>query len=189
MPRVFLSHSTEDREFVEQEIIRLLEGCGVETWYSNDSIQPMDQWERSILQGLKSCDVFLMVMSPRSAQSPWVKREVDWVFFKGGKRIIPVLMEECDPDDFHFGTWTWWKKSPTFPSSEEQDLDKCEGHYRSNHPHCRVDQEPDQGGGTDCHGRDAAFAHGTPRLFPSHPRSGCWSGRSPSGPGEGVETD
>ncbi len=103
MPRVFISHSTQDRAFVEQEIVALLERCGVETWYSKDSIQPTDQWERSILQGLKSCDVFLLVMSPRSAQSPWVKREVDWVFIKGGRRIIPVLMEECDPDDFHFG--------------------------------------------------------------------------------------
>jgi len=72
MPRVFISHSTQDRDFVEQEIIGLLEGCGVETWYSKDSIAATEQWERSIRQGLKSCDAFLLVLSPPSAQSRWV---------------------------------------------------------------------------------------------------------------------
>ena len=103
MPKVFISHSTQDRAFVEKEILRLLESCGVETWYSQDSIAATDQWERSILQGLRTCDAFLLVMSPHSAQSPWVKREVDWIFQKGGKKIIPLLIEDCDTDDFHIG--------------------------------------------------------------------------------------
>jgi thioredoxin len=103
MPRVFVSHSTQDRALVESEIIPLLKRHGVETWYSRDSIVPADQWERSILQGLKACDCFLLVMSPRSASSPWVKREVDWVFNKGGRTIVPVLLKDCDPDDFHIG--------------------------------------------------------------------------------------
>jgi hypothetical protein len=28
---------------------------------------------------------------------------VDWVFNKGGRTIVPVLLEDCDPDDFHIG--------------------------------------------------------------------------------------
>ena len=103
MPLVFVSHSTHDREFVEKEIIPLLEGQGIEAWYSKDNIVPADQWERTILKGLKTCDAFLLVMSPNSAQSPWVKREVDWMFHKGSKTIIPVLLQECEADDFHIG--------------------------------------------------------------------------------------
>jgi predicted Zn finger-like uncharacterized protein len=103
MPKVFISHASQDREFVESEIIPLLRAQGIEAWYSRESIVPADQWERSILQGLRACDNFLLVMSPRSARSAWVKREVDWVFHKGGRTVVPMLMEDCDPDDFHIG--------------------------------------------------------------------------------------
>jgi hypothetical protein len=102
MSTVFISHSTQDREFVEQ-VVALLADHGIGTWYAPSDIQSTEQWERSILRGLMECDCFLLVMSPRSARSPWVKREVDWVFYKGGKRIVPLLLEDCNADDFHIG--------------------------------------------------------------------------------------
>ncbi len=37
--RVFISHSTRDREFIEKEIVHLLERNGIKTWYSKDDIQ------------------------------------------------------------------------------------------------------------------------------------------------------
>jgi formylglycine-generating enzyme required for sulfatase activity len=103
MPRVFISHATADRDFIEREIIPLLQRNGVETWYARDDIAAADEWERTILQGLRSCDYFLVVMSPHSARSRWVKREVDWAFHKGEKPVVPVLLADCDSDDFHIG--------------------------------------------------------------------------------------
>jgi hypothetical protein len=103
MPRVFISHATLDRNFVEREMIPLLERHGVETWYARTDIKGADGWERTILQGLRWCDHFLVVVSPRSARSRWVKHEVYWAFNKGEKRIVPVLLEDCDSDDFHLG--------------------------------------------------------------------------------------
>jgi len=100
--RVFISHSTEDRQFVERQIVRRLHHGGIETWYSRDSIEGATRWEREILNGLRSCEQFLVVMSPRSARSPWVKREVDWAFAKN-RPVIPVIIEDCDPEEFHFG--------------------------------------------------------------------------------------
>jgi hypothetical protein len=103
MTRVFISHSTQDREFVDQEVVTFLKAHGVPFWYAPSDIQSTEHFERSILQALRQCDYFLVVMSPRSAQSLWVKREVDWVFHRGGKTIVPVLLEACDSDDFHIG--------------------------------------------------------------------------------------
>jgi TIR domain len=103
MAKVFISHSRQDREFVEREIITLLRDHGIETWYSADDIQTAESWERSILAALKACDYFLLVMSPQSAQSEWVRREVHWAFERGRKTIIPVLKENCDFDEFHIG--------------------------------------------------------------------------------------
>jgi len=99
--RVFVSHSTRDRAFVEREIISPLERSGIKTWYSKVDIQTSSEWERSILRGLESCEWFLVVMSPRSSSSEWVKDEVHWAIDKRPNGIIPVLMEACDLRDFH----------------------------------------------------------------------------------------
>jgi hypothetical protein len=99
--RVFVSHSSQDRGFVEREVIGLLQGYGIGTWYSHTDITAADQWERSILKGLEDCDWFLVVMSPRSAASEWVRDEVHWAMNHRSGRVIPMLIEGCDPLAFH----------------------------------------------------------------------------------------
>lgn len=101
MATVFISHATEDRPFIDREIVGSLGSHGVETWYAKEDIQGSEEWDRCILEGLRSSDWFLLVMSPRSAQSKWVKAEVDWAVKNRWERFIPVLMEDCDPESFH----------------------------------------------------------------------------------------
>ncbi len=103
MVQVFVSHSTKDREFVEREILRALSAGGLQAWYAKESIHTSEMWERAILRGLRDSDWFLVVLSQDSARSTWVKREVDWAFVNRASRIIPVLLNECDADDFHLG--------------------------------------------------------------------------------------
>lgn len=103
MPKVFISHSTRDRDFVEREIIGPLKAQGIETWYSTDSIRTAELWERSIREGLKSCDWFLIVMSPNSVSSKWVPREMLWAMERREGRIVPVLIDDCAPEDLHLG--------------------------------------------------------------------------------------
>jgi hypothetical protein len=103
MAKVFLSHSTLDRGFVEREIASPLKQHRhrIEFWYSREDVHPTVQWERSILAGMEECDYFLVVMSPRSAESKWVRAEVHWAMERRDSRIIPVLMADCDPLSFH----------------------------------------------------------------------------------------
>lgn len=103
MPRVFISHSSLDYELVEREIISPLRAHGVETWYSTDNIKSASEWERQIREGLKESDWFLIALSPRSVSSEWVGREVHWAFLKRKERIIPVMLETCEPDELHLG--------------------------------------------------------------------------------------
>ena len=49
--RVFVSHSTKDREFVEREVVSHLERHGIRTWYSKVAIQTAAEWETSIRRG------------------------------------------------------------------------------------------------------------------------------------------
>lgn len=103
MPRVFISHSSQDRELVEREIISPLRARGVDTWYSTDNIKSASEWERQIRAGLKECDWFLIALSPRSVASEWVAREVHWAFLKRQGKIIPVMVETCEPEELHLG--------------------------------------------------------------------------------------
>jgi TIR domain len=99
--RVFVSHATADRKWVEQEIVAFLNTKGLTTWYSKKSIASASQWEREIKKGLESCDWFAIVISPASSQSEWVKDELNWAFYHRPTRIIPIIMERCNLWDFH----------------------------------------------------------------------------------------
>jgi hypothetical protein len=101
MAKAFISHSTRDREFVEQEIIPTLAGRGIDFWYCKDDIQSAEQWDRSIMQGLRTCDWFLLVMSPNAEKSEWVKDEVLWAIEHRPQRLIPVLASRCDPREIN----------------------------------------------------------------------------------------
>lgn len=101
MARLFISHATTDRKFVEQELLGLLGALGFEPWFAEDDIQTSEQWERSILGALESSRWFILVMSPRSAKSEWVKDEISWAIDNRPELIIPILLEDCDPHRFH----------------------------------------------------------------------------------------
>ena len=100
MPRIFISHSSLDHDFVEREIIAFLRQGGVETWYSSDDIETAAQWHKSIMVALKSCDWFLVVLT-RSVASKWVQAEVHWAVDERYGRIIPVVAEDCTWHDIH----------------------------------------------------------------------------------------
>jgi hypothetical protein len=99
--QVFVSHATEDRHWVESEVVLPLNGNGIKTWYSTKSIASAAQWEREILKGLESCDWFLIVVSLASSKSEWVKDELFWAMSHRPTRIVPVIYQMCDLWKFH----------------------------------------------------------------------------------------
>ncbi len=99
--KVFLSHSSRNRELLERELLPIMDELDVEYWYSRVSIQSAIEWERSILAGLEQCDSFLLIMTPEALQSQWVKDELFWAIDNRPDKIIPVLMSPCNPADFH----------------------------------------------------------------------------------------
>lgn len=101
MPRLFVSHATADREFVERELLGLLRALGFDPWFAESDIETAEQWERSILGALKSSKWLVLVMSPRSATSEWIKDEIAWAIDELAGRIIPIMIEDCNLRDFH----------------------------------------------------------------------------------------
>lgn len=98
MSKVFISHSTKDREFVEKELVPLLEHHGIETWFSLDDIRTAEQWDNAIHRNLRSCDWFLVVLSPDAVSSQWVKAETSWALDEKLEKVIPLFYRTCNPD-------------------------------------------------------------------------------------------
>jgi len=105
--RVFVSHSHEDDEFGQQLVSDLRHALGGHyggedlVWYdSSGGLNPSDDWWEKIIQQLEARPVFVVILSPSSAQSKWVKDEMNMAWrlknSKQGKRIIPVLYKPCE---------------------------------------------------------------------------------------------
>jgi hypothetical protein len=76
-PKVFLSHSKADVEFV-RKIDSHLRRCLIETWLDEIDIQHGDSWLRSIFdEGISKSDFVLVLISEHSLLSPMVDKEID----------------------------------------------------------------------------------------------------------------
>ena len=93
---VFLSHSDKDRQFAAS-LAKVLRRHSIPVWYSRSNLAGAQQWHDEIGAALKSCTWFVVVMSPNSIKSDWVKHEL--MFALNNKRykarIVPLLLKTC----------------------------------------------------------------------------------------------
>lgn len=96
---VFPSHSNLDRAFAN-ELAGVIGRHGIPFWYSNRNIVGAQQWHDEIGAALRRCDWLVVLLSPQSVESIWVKREVLFALndHRYAERIIPVLYQPCDYD-------------------------------------------------------------------------------------------
>ncbi|MBZ0307282.1 MAG: TIR domain-containing protein, partial [Anaerolineae bacterium] len=98
MPKVFISYSRKDEDFVRKLAKSLSEMKDISLWLDIDSIPTGMNWSTAIQQGLEACEMMLVIISPDSMNSRNVENE--WQYFLDkGKRVIPVL---CRLADLHF---------------------------------------------------------------------------------------
>jgi hypothetical protein len=90
---VFLSYSSLDWEIAEK-IVELLRRHGVPVWYGPSSIRGAQQWHDEIGDALERCDWFVILVSPNSMKSKWVRRELYFALDEDQyeKSIVPVVI-------------------------------------------------------------------------------------------------
>jgi hypothetical protein len=94
--QVFLSHSAKDKQFVSS-LAMVLKRHRVPFWYSKTSLQGAQQWHDEIGKALKKCNWFVLVLTPNSVKSQWVKHELMYALNnkRYKKRIVPLLLKPC----------------------------------------------------------------------------------------------
>jgi|GEM_PF-6529033 len=94
LPKVFISYSSSNEDFAE--LVKLkLEKENIIVWKDTNQISVGVEWRNEIDNGILSSDLIIIIMDKYSASSSYVTYE--WAFALGnGKRVIPVLTEECE---------------------------------------------------------------------------------------------
>lgn len=90
MSHIFISYSKKNKEYTDK-LVDFLEKAGFDVWYDG-RIDYGTSWERVIFKAIDDCAVFLVVMSPESYDSDWVRKEYLYAD-KRKKKQFPILLE------------------------------------------------------------------------------------------------
>ncbi len=98
---VFLSHSHEDRTWVEGIARRLEDERGIHVWLDKWILVPGGRWQQAMgraLSGAHSCAVFIGGRTPTGWFSDEVQRALNLQVQDEKFRVIPVLLPDCPND-------------------------------------------------------------------------------------------
>lgn len=94
-PRVFLSHSTKDKVFIEK-LYQDLKKYKIEPWKDTEEIRDGKPWLKVIFEdGIPTCDSLIVYLTKNSINSKMVSKEIDAAFIEqlsnSGITILPYI--------------------------------------------------------------------------------------------------
>jgi hypothetical protein len=89
----FISYSRVNKEFAVK-LARELKSAGFPIWLDLLDIPAGARWDDEIEKALSECGIFMMILTPASIASENAKDEIGYAI-DHGKRILPVLLEDC----------------------------------------------------------------------------------------------
>lgn len=95
MARIFVSYSTKDSGFAEK-LRSFLIRDKIDVWMAPYSITPGKEFAEEIVHGIQDSDLFLLLLSKASNDSPHVLREVSMAVSQN-KKIISLRIEDVKP--------------------------------------------------------------------------------------------
>ena len=91
--KVFISHSSEDKRFV-RKLKNDLEENSISTWLDEDELTVGDSLLDKLEEAISESSHFLIIVSPNSVESQWVKYELSEAI-KSSPKIIPIVYKTC----------------------------------------------------------------------------------------------
>jgi hypothetical protein len=90
MAQIFISYSRKDIGFV-RTLARDLEKAGYDVWWDISDLRGGDDWLRVIPAAIESSEYFIVVLSPNTVTSEWVRKEYAQALSLR-KKIIPIML-------------------------------------------------------------------------------------------------
>ena len=96
--RLFISHRDKYKSQAN-ELAEMLSNYGISSFVAHDSIEPMEQWQQTILKGLETMELMLTFVTDDFHESFWTNQEIGYAL----ARNIPVIsfkLQNKDPAGF-----------------------------------------------------------------------------------------
>lgn len=97
--RVFVSYAHRDRP-VAGEIARALERANISVWFDSWELEAGDSIASRIREGLAASDFLVVLLSPESVDSRWVREEVDLALSTELRQrsitVVPAILRDCE---------------------------------------------------------------------------------------------
>jgi hypothetical protein len=91
MVQVFTSYSRRDKETVDQ-IVDSIQDTGIDVWIDREDIKAGNMWRVQIVKAIDTCAAFILMLSPNSAASDNVRKEID-LAQDSGRTIFAIMLQ------------------------------------------------------------------------------------------------
>ncbi len=112
MPDVFVSYARDDRGWV-QSLVDCLKDNGFSVWW-DATLRVGERFDQAIQRSLADATAVIVIWSPHSVASKWVKDEADEAGRSG--KLIPITIEGAEPPlgfrQYHTIDLTGWTGQP-----------------------------------------------------------------------------
>ena len=90
---VMISYKAANRATAD-ELYAALESAGLSPWMDSRGIEPGTKWRDELLKELRSCQVFVALLTPEYVQSEHCRMEV-FIARSRGCVVLPIALEDC----------------------------------------------------------------------------------------------
>jgi len=96
--RLFISHRDSDKS-IAADLAYSLEGYGICAFVAHDTIEAKKKWGSEIINGLKSMDIMLALITDDFHKSVWTNQEIGFAIGQEVE-IISLKLGKADPEGF-----------------------------------------------------------------------------------------
>lgn len=97
--KAFISYSIVDRKFAAK-LGKVLDEYGIDCFLAHESLTVSEEWPDRLLEELKSCDLFIPILSKKFRKSDWTAQEIGVAVSRPEVRVIPLALDSTLPFGF-----------------------------------------------------------------------------------------
>lgn len=93
--RVYISHSTDDRELLG-ELVKQLEAEGFDVFRDDQDIEPGENWAAKVAKAIESSQAMIVLLTENAASSPWVQHDIQYALtsLRYKNRLITLVVDK-----------------------------------------------------------------------------------------------